>query len=744
MPCKFLIQVSCCLLLVFTSCSQKDYKEPKIDLSSYVIQDGFYLESIASEPFIEAPVAMTFDNEGRIWVVEMKGYMQTLEGLSEDLPNGTISILEDLDNDGVVDNSKVFLENLVLPRAIAQVYDGLLYAEPPNLWFVEIENDLPKNKVLVDSLYADGGNVEHQPNGLMLHIDNWIYNAKSNYRYQRKNGKWLKEPTTFRGQWGITKDNFGRLYYNNNSTQIMGDYVLPNTLINNPFFSPKVGIDNVLTNNQRVYPLHATSVNRGYMDGILDKDSILVNVTAACGPLVYRGSDFPQDYYQNAFVCVPEANLIKRNFLEFYADSIEAKQTWNDREFLASTDEGFRPVNIYNGPDGAMYIVDMHRGIIQDKAYLTPYLKQHMANKQLDTLMGMGRILKVFKNSNSPLEQLNLSTLEVQKLVEMLESKNGWTRDRAQHLLIIKNDKSVVQKIKEIAEMSKFDVAKIHALHTLNGMEELDFQFLINILKTELNSEVLAHALGLIEQFSSKQNVNELYSVLPKLLERNNLEVDLYLLLSLNKWIEVDKVKLFPIVQELSNKYKTKPIYQEAVINSLRGFEKEYIQMSNNINPTLKSFLVTTTKNRESNTKNFIYTNSGTPTDNRTKGYNMYRTICAACHGMGGNGINGVAPPLVNSEYVKESPERLALILLHGLKGPIHVNGELYELNGTMPGLSSNTEISDQDIADIISYLHNAFSVTGKNIEADQIKNLRANPPKDGLFTEQELKDLGY
>ena len=144
----------------------------------------------------------------------------------------------------------------------------------------------------------------------------------------------------------------------------------------------------------------------------------------------------------------------------------------------------------------------------------------------------------------------------------------------------------------------------------------------------------------------------------------------------------------------------------------------------------MKSFLVTTTKNRESNTKNFIYSNSGTPTDNRTKGYNMYRTICAACHGMGGNGINGVAPPLVNSEYVKESPERLALILLHGLKGPIHVNGELYELNGTMPGLSSNTEISDQDIADIISYLHNAFSVTGKNIEADQIKNLRANPPE--------------
>lgn len=95
----------------------------------------------------------------------------------------------------------------------------------------------------------------------------------------------------------------------------------------------------------------------------------MVNVTAACGPLVYRGGMFPADYDQNVFVCVPEANLIKRNILSFYGDRVEAKQAWQGKEFLASTDEGFRPVNLSNGPDGNMYVVDMHRGVIQHYAF---------------------------------------------------------------------------------------------------------------------------------------------------------------------------------------------------------------------------------------------------------------------------------------------------------------------------------------------------------------------------------------
>ena len=302
------------LSFILFSC-KTDYTETEISLADYEIEDGFELSVVASEPLLKAPVALDFDIEGRIWVAEMTGFMKNLEGSGEGDPTGTIKILEDYDKDGIMDNVTVFLDSLVMPRALALAYDGLLYAEPPNLWFVEIEGNSPKNRVLVDSTYAPEGNPEHQANGLLLHLDNWIYNAASSFRYQRKDGVWRKEPTTYRGQWGITRDNFGRLFYNNNSTQLLGDYVLPNRLIRNQFMVPKKGVNRILTKDQRVFPIHNAAVNRGYIKGELDADSLLLNVTAACGPLVYRGGNFPSDYDQNVFICIPEANLIKRNLL---------------------------------------------------------------------------------------------------------------------------------------------------------------------------------------------------------------------------------------------------------------------------------------------------------------------------------------------------------------------------------------------------------------------------------------------
>lgn len=369
-------QVQVILLgLLFVGC-HTSYEEPIVTLDNYHIESGFELSVVASEPLLKAPVAMDFDAQGRMWVVQMPGYMNDMQGSGENEPTGSIQILEDLDKDGVADHAKVFLDSLVMPRALALVYGGLLYSEPPYLWFVEIENDKPINRVIVDSIYAPVGNPEHQPNGLLMNMDNWIYNAKSNFRYQRKNSVWKKEPTTFRGQWGISRDNFGRLYYNDNSRQLLGDHVLPNRFIRNKYFTPKVGVNQLLTKDQRVYPLHATLVNRGYAKGILNKDSLLVNVTAACSPMIYRGGEFPRAYFENAFVCIPEANLIKRNLISFSGDSTAARQAWQGKEFLASTDEGFRPVNLYNGPDGSMYIVDMHRGMVGHHAYLSPYLKK--------------------------------------------------------------------------------------------------------------------------------------------------------------------------------------------------------------------------------------------------------------------------------------------------------------------------------------------------------------------------------
>ncbi|MRH99006.1 c-type cytochrome [Kriegella sp. EG-1] len=729
-------------LLIF-SCNPKSYEEPNVSLENYQIEEGFNLKVIASEPFLEAPVAMDFDNSGRMWVVELKGYMPNLEGTGDHLPSGSITILEDLDNDGVTDHSKVFLDSLVLPRAIAHVYDGLLYAVPPNLWFVDIKDDKPVNRILVDSLYSEGGNVEHQPNGLMMHTDNWIYSAKSNYRYQRKNGKWLKESTTLRGQWGITKDNFGRLYYNNNSTQLIGDYVLPNTIIQNEYFKPKAAVNHSLTPNQRVYPLHPTSVNRGYQKGILDKDSILINVTSACGPLIYRGGLFGKEYDENAFVPVPEGNLIKRLKLSF--DSLQTKATpiWENKEFIASTDEGFRPVNMFNGPDGNMYIVDMHRGIIQDKAFLTPYLHDHMAAKKLDTIVGMGRILKVTSKKNPANKIKAIGKLTIPELVDLLKSNNGWLRDRAQQLLVYKNKKDAIPLLKKLLEDKENSIAQIHAMYTLAGIDALEFDTLKSMLNVESENSVLIHALVLLENFANGDRVDYMINIINELRLKNDSEIDLYLALTMDKWIAFDEDRFFSVLFELTNKYQDKAIYQEAIVSSLDNMEQkflEFLQTSKIKDSTvLVQLLENTIQNINIDKKNAIYTSTSVGTDSRTAGYKIFRNYCATCHGVDGEGIDGLAPPLKNSEYVTESSKKLALIILHGLAGPIHVNGKLYELNNTMPGLANNRDFTDKDIRNIISYMNNAFPSTSKRIKVEDIKELREQKPENGVFSEEEL-----
>lgn len=736
---RFIIPVF--LFCILFSC-QTSYNEPVISLDGYQIEDGFELTVIASEPLLKAPVAIDFDSKGRIWVAQMPGYMNDMQGSDEDKPVGSIKILEDLDNDGVIDHAKTFLDSLVMPRALAHVYGGLLYAEPPFLYFVEIDEDKPVNRIVVDSIYAADGNPEHQPNGLLLNIDNWIYNAKSNFRYQRKNGVWKKEPTTFRGQWGISHDNFGRLYYNDNSRQLLGDHVLPNRLIRNKNFTPKAGVNRMLTKDQQVYPLHATTVNRGYAPGVLNADSILIKATAAAGLVVYRGGIFPDGYDQNVFVSIPEGNLIKRNILSFTGDSTIAKQAWEGKEFLASTDEGFRPVSLNNGPDGSMYIVDMHRGMIGHHAYLSPYLKKKTEGTRLDTIVNFGRILKVKSKTNSLEAIPDFDALNGTELVQLLNHKNGWVRDRAQHFMIFKGQKDVLLELKELALNTDSELGQMHALYVLQGLDALSFDFLAEV-GMESSSKVTAHAIILLEQFASKENSKKAESLFGKLIRRDEVTLDLYLSSTLGKWLPIDGKAFFHHMLFVFKKHNGNPIVKEAILS---GFIDGGVELTNGLN-FLSSFedakfiaqLEETIENKNEETVNPIFSRKSLNEDNRTAGAKMFFQICASCHGSNGKGIEGLAPPLMNSEHVADA-QRLGLIILHGLQGPVSVNGKQYDFNLAMPGLIRNETISDKDIADIMAYVTNAFSDMPKFLNKGKVSELRAIKPKSGAeYTEEEL-----
>lgn len=733
--------------LLIASCRETADSLSRTIAISYHHPDSFRLEPVATEPLLDAPVAITFDESGRIWVVEMRGYMTDLDNSGENQASGRISVLEDTNGDGVMDRRHTFLDSLVLPRALALVYGGLLYAEPPNLWFVEIKNDRPGARTLVDSAYATGGNVEHQPNGLLLAMDNWIYNAKSDRRYRRKNGRWLCEKTHFRGQWGITQDGFGRLFYNDNSNQLQGDYLLSNALLRNRFFDPSQGFNVQICTDQRVYPLYPTAVNRGYEAGTLDSTGRLRNVTSACGPLIYRGGQFPAGLNGDAFVCAPEANLIKRNTFDAAAKlRLQARQAYTGQEFLAASDPGFRPVNLNEGPDGCLYVTDMHRGIIQHKTYMTAYLREQILGRRLDTIYGQGRILRVVHTGTPRQAPPRLDKAGTPQLVQYLSHPNAWVCDKARQLLIERGDTTALPLLRSLALDHSNPQRQLQALWALEGLAALESPLLIRLAGTTGHPWVAMTALHLLETFANRPESQTVCPVLEKLFARGDSTTDLALCLYAGAWGKFAQQPVYDLLSRLASRYPADTLFQEAIVSGLSEQEAPFLTfLAQNTPPAAAPFLKKTLHNTaDARRKNrpAAWTLEPKPyKDKLTAGLQLYRVYCGACHGPTGQGTPNLAPPLDGSEFVHGHPDKLALIALHGLHGPLTVKGRRYEFNAPMPGLAANPACSNADLAAILTFVRNAFSREPLTISAEKVDSLRRVKPANGeTFSVEEIK----
>lgn len=452
---------------------------PEEALETFYMPPGYGIELVASEPLVTDPVAIDFDADGRMYVVEMRGYMPNLAGEGEDEPVGRVVVLEDADDDGRMDRSTVFLDSLVLPRAVKVLDRGVMVAAPPYLWLVrDTDGDLKADtrEVVRDDYGNPQANPEHNANGLFWGLDNWIHNAKYEGQFRLVAGSLEYRRTPSLGQWGVSTDDWGRLYRNANSAPLHADLVPAHYFGRNPDLIRARGAYEELADNGPVWPVRPNpGINRGYRESMLREDSTLARFTAAGSPVVYRGDRLPEELRGNAFVTEPAGNLVRRYVIRESEDGFPtAENAYEEAEFVASTDERFRPVNLYSAPDGTLYVVDMYRGIIQHRRYITGWLETQIRARNLATPVGYGRIYRVVHEDTERAAAPRLSGASPTELVELLSHPNGWWRDVAQRLLVERQASTVAPALRWVVQNSANPRARLHALWTLDGLQAAD------------------------------------------------------------------------------------------------------------------------------------------------------------------------------------------------------------------------------------------------------------------------------
>ena len=481
------------------------------------LPEGFFLELVASEPQISEPVALTWDGNGRMYVVEMRGYMQSMDGTGAKDPVGRISLLEDTDGDGNFDKHSVFLDRLVEPRAVLYVGNGLLVGEPSDLWYCrDTDNDGKsdtKDKVY-DKFSLRESNVEHKANGLILGIDNWVYVSQHGRRYQFQGGKFRHEKVPRVGQWGLARNDEGRFLFSTNSIPAMGFFIPPEYLVSGRNKGPEKLITGAVLKvgkYNEVWPAMTTADLQSGVGASRSSDGTLRSFTSACGQSFFRGDRLGKDVNGDYFVCEPVGRLVRRSKVK-YLDSghLELSNLYENSigEFITSSDGNFRPVNTYTGPDGCLYVVDMYRGVIQEKSFMTPYLKQEILKSKYDKNIGRGRIYRVKRDGFSPGEKPNLLDADPERLVASLKHPNGWWRDMAQSIIVNRRLVKLVPFLEKIVMSDPDPLARLHALWTLRGLSRLENEVALAALK-DADERVVSASLRTINWSPSEYSYIE-------------------------------------------------------------------------------------------------------------------------------------------------------------------------------------------------------------------------------------------
>ncbi len=462
-------------------------------LQTFQLEPGFRIELFAAEPDIVDPVDMAIDEFGRIYVVENPAYPLEVEGKL-----GRVKLLEDTDGDGRPDHSTVFADGLTMPTGVMRWKKGILVTDAPNLWYFEDSDG--DNRADVRRVVLTGfafSNPQHTVSNPILGPDNWVYLANerpvethifpetfgdkgSDIRFPDRTDvsalaprgrsirlrpdRYQLEALSSNSQFGHTFDDWGRYFTIRSGGNGYHEVIAAHYLERNPDLLLS-STRQLLSPDTEVFPI----TERPEHQMLTYPGSI----TSACGITRYLGGAFPAPYSNVTFVAEPQHNLVLTNVIRPSGASFKAERLQKGRDFLVSTDAWFRPVNFYVGPDGALYVVDYYRRVLEHAEWIPREVYESEAAYQGNE---QGRIYRIVPDSNSraPVGDVRLGQSSDEELVKHLENPNIWWRMTAQRLLIDRRNAGARQMLIQLFHNTESGPARVHALWTLEDLGKLD------------------------------------------------------------------------------------------------------------------------------------------------------------------------------------------------------------------------------------------------------------------------------
>jgi putative membrane-bound dehydrogenase-like protein len=502
---RHLKQIGFTLLLVgFVPHAGVAQNAPTVKEESAALQladPNLMIEIVASEPAVKSPVAIAWDEFGRLYVVEMTDYPADGSG-------GQIKRLEDRDNDGHYEHVTIFADKLSYPSGVLPWKGGILVTSAPNLlFFKDIDGDGRSDERNVILTGFGEGNQQLRVNSPTLGLDNWVYLAngrsggavrrpadsaekavaipRNDLRVRPTTGEF--EPIAGFSQFGLPRDDWGNRFPSWNTVPIR-HVVLENGSL--PGIDPALQVAEILNldDGGRLYSL-APQQQRFNAETV-------AFFNATCGPLINRGSLLGAQYHGHAFVCEPLTSVVHHRRLSPNGPTFRADRVEEGREFLASSHPWFRPVNLANGPDGALYVVDFCRAWVEHPAFVPEKLRNSVDFRQGHE---HGRIWRIRpKSSSTKLSNKFPGSADIATLVNNLSSESPWLRDTSQRLLIDRQDSNSVKPLIETVEKSTNSLAIVHALWTLEGLNALPEKCVATALHSR-NEHVRFQAIRLIQ-----------------------------------------------------------------------------------------------------------------------------------------------------------------------------------------------------------------------------------------------------